>query len=338
MKPTALDVVVCPACKSELTLHTTAMDGSEITEGRLNCPQCGKTFPITKGVPRFVPRDAYAESFGYQWNWFRTVQLDSFNQRPAHTAGDVRSCGPSEEALFATTGWSDDEFKGRRLLDAGVGAGRFADPASAKGAEVFGIDLTTAVDAAYRNIGARPNVHLMQADIFALPFRDEAFDLAYSIGVLHHTPEPAEAFARVASTVKPGGKLAVYMYARYGSSHKASDAIRRITTRLPLKAMWALSSIAIPLYYLYRTPVLGKVFRLAAPISMEPDARWRWLDTFDWYTPKYQFKYLYPEIFQWFRQNGFQDVEIFDGPIRMSGTKRTAHSAGIRPFPRLVAS
>jgi SAM-dependent methyltransferase len=307
MKPTALAVIVCPGCKGDLTLQAGSREGDEILEGRLACSSCGAVYPITRGVPRFVPQDAYAESFGYQWNWFRTVQLD-------------------------------EEYVGRRLLDAGVGAGRFADRASAKGAEVFGVDLTMAVDAAYRNIGRRPHVHLFQADIFALPFREGTFDLAYSIGVLHHTPDPQAAFARVADTVKPGGMFAVYMYARYGPSHRASDAIRKVTTRLPLRLMWALSTVAVPLYYLYRTPVIGKALQLAAPISMEPEARWRWLDTFDWYTPKYQFKYLYPEIFRWFRDNGFHDVEIFDGPIRMCGKKMAESGARVRSFPRLVAS
>jgi SAM-dependent methyltransferase len=190
-----------------------------------------------------------------------------------------------------------------------------------KGGEVVGVDLTDAVDAAWRNIGRRENVHLIQADIFALPFRDATFDLAYSIGVLHHTPDPAAAFARVAATVQKGGGFGVFLYNRYGIAHHFSDLIRSVTTRLPLPLMLGLSASAVPLYYAYRLPALGNVLQIVAPISMQPDWRWRWLDTFDWYTPKYQWKLLYPEVFRWFRTNGFTDVEVFDEPIRMRGIK-----------------
>jgi hypothetical protein len=73
---------------------------------------------------------------------------------------------------------------------------------------------------------------------------------------------------------------------------------------------------------------------------MHPDWRWRWLDTFDWYTPTYQWKFLYPEVFRWFRENGFEDVELFDGPIRMSARKKRSVESLSGRFRRrgLVAS
>jgi len=310
MKPAVLKVLVCPTCKSGLQLGVAQQDGAEIIEGRLACRECGTVYPIRGGVPRFVEDGAYASSFGYQWNRFKRVQLDSFN-----------GTRESAETLAATTRWEDEDYQSRLVLDAGVGAGRFAEVVAAKGGEVIGIDLTTAVDAAYANIGRRDRVHLVQADIFAMPFREEMFDLAYSIGVLHHSPDPRAAFVSVAATVKKGGGLAVFLYHRYGIAHHFSDLLRRLTTRLPAGLVLTIAAAAIPLYYVYRLPVLRKVLPVVCPISLHPNWRWRWLDTFDWYTPRYQWKLLYPEVLRWFRANGFLDIEVFDDPIRMRGVK-----------------
>jgi SAM-dependent methyltransferase len=309
MKITAMRFLVCTTCRSGLRLDGEFWDGSEVVTGRLICRTCCRVFPIVGGIPRFVDHGSYASSFGTQWNWFRTVQLDSMS-------------GGSESArtLAETTGWGPRDYKGRLVLDAGVGAGRFAEVAADNGGEVVGVDVTTAVEAAYANIGRRPNVHLVQADIFDLPFSDGTFDLAYSVGVLHHTDNPRAAFYCVAAAVRPGGGLGVYLYHDYGAGRLPADMIRAVTTRLPLGLMRALSTVAIPLYYVYRLPVL-RWLQLVFPVSMHPQWRWRWLDTFDWYTPKYQFKFMYPEVYRWFRNGGFDDVEIFDDPIRMRGTK-----------------
>ena len=310
MKTSALRFLVCPRCKRELALRTDAVEGAEVMAGALSCASCMREYPILQGVPRFVGADQYASSFGYQWLRFREVQLDSRNG--GHE---------SERTLEATTGWMEEDYRGRLILDAGVGAGRFAEIVAQKGGEVVGVDITVAVDAAFLNIGRFDRVHLIQADIFSMPFAERSFDLAYSIGVLHHTPDTQAAFERVAAMVKPGGGLAVYLYHRYGPDHHAPDLIRRVTTRLPVKLMLILSWLAVPLYWLYRVPIVGRMFRFVLPISLHPDRRWRWLDTFDWYTPRYQWKFLYPEVCRWFRANGFLDVEIFDDPIRMRGIK-----------------
>ncbi len=311
MKRSLMRFLVCPACRDALELRVAREVAGEILEGTLVSERCGTQFPITKGVPRFVDSGAYASSFGFQWNTFRKIQIDSLSGTTV-----------SADTLAETTGWTSDDYRGQLVLDAGVGAGRFAEIVAREGGEVFGVDLTDAVDAAYENIGHHERVHLVQADIFAMPFREGTFDMAYSIGVLHHTPDPHAAFDCVASKVRPGGQLAVYLYADYGPANRFSDAIRTVTTRLPLRLMLGVASLAVPLYYLYRVPVLGKVLNVVCPIAMYADWRWRWLDTFDWYTPKYQFKYRYPEIFRWFREAGFQDVVVFDDPIRMRAAKR----------------
>ena len=310
MKLALLDILVCPECQEALDPRVDVRRGLEVLEGALRCPGCARGYPIVGGVPRFVDSGEYASSFGRQWHWFRRTQLDSMSGRDE-----------SERMLAAATGWTAEDYRGRLVLDAGVGAGRFAEIAADKGAEVVGVDLSRAVDAAYQNIGGRPNVHLVQADIFALPFRPGTFDLAYSVGVLHHTPDPEGAFARVAAAVRKGGSLAVYLYARYGPAPRFSDLWRTITTRLPLGLLRMLSAFAIPGYYLYRVPVVGSVLGVVFPISLHPDWRWRWLDTFDWYTPKYQWKHRYPEVLRWFREAGFTDLYVADEPVCVRGVK-----------------
>jgi SAM-dependent methyltransferase len=315
MKRSALRFLVCPGCKDGLELSVQRDDAGEVMEGTLTSPGCGREYPVRRGVPRFVDGGAYADSFGFQWDRFRKVQLDSANGRRE-----------SERTLQATTGWSAADYAGRLVLDAGVGAGRFAEVIADKGGEVVGLDLTTAVDAAFDNIGRREGVHLLQADIFAMPFREATFDLAVSVGVLHHTPDTRAAFEKVAAVVKPGGGMAVYLYARYGPAYRFADAIRTVTTRLPGRVMLGLAAAAVPLYYAYKVPLLGRALRMVCPISMHPDWRWRWLDTFDWYTPRYQWKLFYPEVFRWFRESGFDDVAVFDEPIRMRGLKGAARA------------
>jgi SAM-dependent methyltransferase len=310
MKERLVELLVCPPCRSELRLSVQRFAAGEIIEGRLDCPSCGATYPVTASIPRFVSSGDYADSFGFQWHAFRGVQIDSLN-------GTSRSA----DAFAQIPGLRAGDVRARLVLDAGVGAGRYADVVSRWGAEVVGVDLTGAVDAAYANIGRRSRVHLVQADIFALPFRDESFEIAYSIGVLHHTPATERAFECVSARVRPGGTLAVYVYPALGLSRHFSDAWRRFTTRLPRRLIFYASVAAVPLYFIYRVPVIGKVLQTVVPISMHADWRWRWLDTFDWYTPAFQHKHAQAEVWDWFHEAGFHDIRSLASPICMRGTK-----------------
>jgi len=82
------------------------------------------------------------------------------------------------------------------------------------------------------------------------------------------------------------------------------------------------------LYYIHKVPFLGKVTQLLLPTSMWPDWRWRWLDTLDWYTPRYQWKHSWPEVYRWFQEAGLRDMDLFQesrdsslGLICMRGRK-----------------
>ena len=100
------------------------------------------------------------------------------------------------------------------MLDAGCGGGRYARLVGGHGARVVGVDLSAAVEKAAALCAELPDVAIVQADLLDLPLAEAAFDLVYSIGVLHHTPDPRRAFAQIARRVKPGGRLAVWLYRR----------------------------------------------------------------------------------------------------------------------------
>lgn len=309
MKERLMDFLVCPECKSNLELKNELKEDNEIKEGKLVCQKCNRVFYIKDFIPKFVETDKYVDSFSFEWNTFYDVQMDILN-----------NTDESDKTFRYKTGWEPEDIKGKLILDVGVGAGRFADVVSRWGGEVVGIDLSFAVDAAYKNIGNRKNVHIIQADIFNLPFKNESFDHMYSIGVLHHTPDTNKAFKSVVPFLKKGGEFAVFIYEK-GFYHRYSDIWRKVTVRLPLRVMYVLSAVSIPLYYIHKIPFLGPALQFALPTANWPKWKWRWLDTFDWYTPKYQWKHTYPEVYRWYMENGFSDMELFDYPICMRGEK-----------------
>lgn len=305
MKHSFLNVLACPQCGGDLRLKG-AVGSEEIQTGELVCAE-GHDFPIADGIPRFVGSELYAGSFGYEWTIHRTTQLD-----------DARS-HESEQAFRVKTGLTPDDLRGRLVLDVGCGMGRFSDVATRWGATVVGVDLSRAVDSAAANLGSRPQFHVAQSDVFHLPFRPETFDVIFSLGVLHHTPSTRAAFDRLPSLLKTGGTIAIWVYSA-DWFWTFADVYRRVTTRLPKRLLYAMSHLAVPLYHLYRLPAIRRLQPLL-PVSMHPKASWRVLDTFDWYSPTYQWKHTYDEVVPWLEAHGLEAIERLEFPVSVRGTR-----------------
>ena len=225
LKQTLLLLIVCPTCYKSLEAQVDRSEGAEIIEGTLSCVGCGSTFPITRGIPRILAHalsddtKATADAFTYEWTHYSKL-----------TDADKK------EFLGWISPLTPADFEDRVVLDAGCGKGRHIFLASQYHARaVVGIDLSNAVEAAYRNTRNLPNVHVVQADILNLPFA-RPFDLAYSIGVLHHLPVPKEGFRRLAEHIKPGGRISIWVYGKEGNLwiEKLVNPVRKnVTSRLP---------------------------------------------------------------------------------------------------------
>lgn len=278
-----LNSLRCPKCGEELhqsQAETLVCQGSE-----------KHAYPIVRQIPRFAGDD-YISSFGLQWNRYDVV-------RPEMDAATFQ----------AKTGAHPNELKGLNVLDAGVGGGRYAKLVGQAGARVIGLDLSSAVEKARTVCADMENVYIAQADLLNPPVAAEFFDFAYSIGVLHHCPNPREAFRQVARAVKPGGRLAVWLYRRNTLPQEIlNQMLRALTTRLPDSILRAWARIlTIP----GGIPVLKQAGSKIINYSTFEDKNLRLCDNYDWYAPEYQSHHSLNELRQWFCEEGFRDpVEL----------------------------
>lgn len=172
------------------------------SDNELNCEK-GCAYPVVDQIPRFVPVENYSSSFGLQWNTFRSTQMDSYTGLTI-----------SRDRLTRIVGGSLDVFRGKTVLEAGCGAGRFTELMLESGALMFSFDLSSAVDANYKNCSGNPNYFVCQGDLRELPVLPEQFDIVICIGVIQHTPDPEETMKTLSSHVKPGGLLFIDHYSQ----------------------------------------------------------------------------------------------------------------------------
>jgi SAM-dependent methyltransferase len=327
------EIGACPSCRERLARQ----------DGGFACSGCGRSFPVLRSVPRFVSSEHYAGNFGFEWRRHRKLQIDSARQ------------AESERTFAEKTGLTPADVKGRLVLDVGVGTGRFSDVVARWGGIPVGVDLSLAVESARRNLAHHPRSLVVQGDVFALPFREESFDHVFSIGVLHHTRSTREAFRKIAPLVKPGGLVAAAVYEE-SPAWDYSDRYRRWTTRMSYPFLHFLSHVGVSHYHLLELAralphgefLRGNLYR-ALPTRIHRDPSWRILDTFDWFSPHYQWKHDEVEVKRWFSELGFESVERMPersmvsvrgirprGPLRAPEPSEERRAGGLPPLPSWI--
>jgi SAM-dependent methyltransferase len=168
------------------------------------------------------------DRFGYSWDRYSEVL-------PEH----------EEQFLRWTAPLGREDWRGVRFLDAGCGIGRnsyWPMTYGAAGGVALDVDDRT-LARARTNLAKFPAVEVRRQSIYDIA-EENTFDLAFSIGVIHHLEFPERAVARMVRAVKPGGQVLVWLYGRENNGwiiHLFNPVRTALFSRLPLGLVHALS-------------------------------------------------------------------------------------------------
>jgi SAM-dependent methyltransferase len=259
LRETALEYLACPDCGSDLQLQAATREGDHVMEGRLTCVD-GHAFAIRAGVPRFATdvdetETRTADAFGWEWTHYRELAARYRQQ----FVDWIRPVGP-------------EFFHGKAVLEGGCGKGRHTALAAEFGARaVLAMDLSRAVDAAFANTRDMPAVHIVQADLKRPPAK-QVFDYAFSVGVLHHLPQPEDGFHALVSRVRPGGHVSAWVYGREGNGwivYGITPVREAVTSRLPHRIVDGIAGLlTVPLFLATRFiygPLKGRIAGVTLP-------------------------------------------------------------------------
>ena len=206
--------VVCPTCR----------EGLRAIDEALVCPECAVRYPVTsEGIPLLAAPTDESGTVEVQEFW---SALHAAIDAPAAAiveGGELAGMFDDLERLFAhrehLAVWEMpiDVLAGQRVLEIGSGAGARSALFDHRGAEMVSLDLTPdrVVTTARKLDQLDPPSLAVQGDARQLPFPDGWFDIVYSNGVLHHSPDIERSVAEVHRVLKPGGLAVVMLYARH---------------------------------------------------------------------------------------------------------------------------
>jgi ubiquinone/menaquinone biosynthesis C-methylase UbiE len=132
--------------------------------------------------------------------YFQSIEEDRYSKQPE---------------IFAFAQFT--RFTGKKVLEVGIGAGTDFIQWARAGCEAYGIDLT---EESIEHLKHRLKLEGLNAKEFkvadseSLPYKDDLFDLVYSWGVIHHTPDTQAALKELIRVCKPGGKCKIMIYHR----------------------------------------------------------------------------------------------------------------------------
>ena len=314
MKEGLLSYLVCPQCSQPLRLTVEKQD-REIEAGKFQCGN-SHSFKITEFIPRFTD-EVYTSNFGMQWRKFSKTQVDLYNGTKI-----------SKERFFNETRWDSAWMKGKKILDAGCGSGRFTQIAIEAGAEVFACDQSQAVDACRENFPASENLSIFQADLLQLPFPDRFFDAIFSLGVIQHTPSPQKTFLALVRHLKQGGRMAIDSYPyRWYQFLQPKYLLRSLLKAQPPERIFELCQKWLPPVLSFRNkfkrvpglrPLIQKIFPIAdykeqfPMLTQEQAYEWMLLESCDSLAAYYDSPQSAHSLRQWFKEAGFTDLEIED--------------------------
>lgn len=174
---------------------------------------------------------------------------------------------------------------------------------------------------------------MVQADLYANPFRRARFDRVFCYGVLQHTPDVRRAFMSLLPFLRPGGHLAIDVYIkprlalRSVNRYWAKYWWRPLTKRLPPRLLARIVEWYVPRWlpidsFLQRVPWLGRLlvavvpcwnYTRVLPLTPQQIREWAILDTFDALAARYDSPQTVAGVRAWFEEAGLKDIDVRPG-------------------------
>jgi len=225
-----------------------------------------------------------SERFGYEWSRYNEIRADYETQFRKWTP----FLGP-------------DDWEGLSVLDVGCGTGRNSLwPLKYGVREATAIDIDdSSLEVARHNLAQYPNATVLKRSAFDIGFEDR-FDLAFSIGVIHHLENPELALRQMVKAAKPGGRVLIWVYGYENNEWivRFADPLRMaLFSRLPITLVHHLS--------LYPSVVLWVLLRLRVGRL----AYFEQLRTFSFrHVRSIVFDQMLPRIAHYWRRERVQDL------------------------------